>query len=67
MGLNFVFFGYYLEMKNQLATQDYIKTIAQLVIKHDLKIIKKNELLLNWGDGAAVNDMAKKLVRWLGC
>ncbi|MEK9727946.1 MAG: metal-dependent transcriptional regulator [Candidatus Margulisiibacteriota bacterium] len=49
-------------MKDQLATQDYIKTIAQLVIKNDVEIIKNKQIALKLGVTiAAVNDMAKKL------
>ena len=51
-------------MKDKLATQDYIKTIAQLVIKDGSTLIKNKQIASQLGVSiAAVNDMAKKLVK----
>ena len=51
-------------MKDQLATQDYVKTIALLSIKDDQPIVKLTHVSSQLGVSiAAVSDMVKKLVK----
>ena len=57
-------FDYYTHVKQQLATQDYIKTLASLCIKDGRDIVKLKDVSSKLKvSNAAVSDMVKKLMK----
>ena len=57
-------FNYYTHVKDQLATQDYIKTLATLSLNEGASIVKLKLVSSKLNvSNAAVNDMVKKLVK----